>query len=255
MKILLVEDATDLSAIFKTLLTAQRYAVDLALDGQAGWELATSQNYDLIILDVMLPKLDGISLCRKLRSQGKQTPILILTSRGTKDDKITGLDAGADDYLIKPPDLDELVARVRALLRRSQAAVSPILQWGDLRLDPSQCEVSYGNHSLRFTPKEYALLELFLRNGQRVYNCNALLEQIWSFDDEMPGEDTIRTHIKGIRQKLKLVGAGDLIETVYGLGYRLNLSYAKQTGQTIATHPPSQAALVSASSQPAIVQI
>jgi len=229
MKILLIEDTEELADVIKTVLVAQRYTVDIAIDGQIGYSLAESENYDLIILDVMLPKLDGISICRQLRSLGKQTPILMLTGRGTKDEMVAGLDAGADDYLIKPPALEELVARVRALLRRNQFTASPVLEWGDLRLDPNQCEVSYGDYPLHFTPKEYAILELFLRNSQRVYSRTALLEQIWSFDDEIPGEDTVRSHIKRVRQKLKSVGAADLIETLYGIGYRLNQAYSKKT--------------------------
>ncbi len=246
MKLLLVEDSEELADIFKTILIAQRYTVDVASDGQLGLELGESQNYDLIILDVVLPKLDGISICRRLRSRGIQTPILMLTSRGTADDRVMGLDAGADDYLLKPPNLNEFVARVRALLRRNQISAVPVLEWGDLCLDPNKCAVTYGDYPLHFTPKEYAMLELFLRNPQRVYTRDALLDQLWSFDDELPGEATIRAHIKGMRQKLKAVGAADLIETVYGLGYRLNAVFAKKTPKT--TVAPSAATVAAAQS-------
>jgi diguanylate cyclase (GGDEF)-like protein len=222
MRILLVEDDEALIELFKASLTEQRYVVDTATDGLTGWDLAQSMSYDLIVLDVMLPKLDGIQFCRQLRSKGSRVPVMLLTARGTSDDKVLGLDAGADDYVVKPVRQQEFAARVRALLRRGGATVSPILEWGGLQLDPSTCKVGYGSQPLHLTPKEYALLELFLRNNQRVYSRSAILDQLWSFDDELPGEDTVKAHIKGLRQKLKAVGATDLIETVYGLGYRLN---------------------------------
>jgi diguanylate cyclase (GGDEF)-like protein len=221
MRILLVEDNESLAELLVGALTEQNYAVDVAIDGQEGWEFVAAMNYDLIILDIMLPKLDGISLCTKLRSQGHQAPILILTAKGTSDDKVMGLDAGADDYLVKPIAVNELAARVRALLRRGQSTQSPVLEWGNLRLNPSTCEVTYGDHPVHLTPKEYALLEVFLRNNQRVFSRSALVNQLWTYE-EAPNEDSVKAHIKGLRQRLKAVGAVDLIETVYGLGYRLN---------------------------------
>lgn len=221
MKILIVEDDDFLAETLTIVLSAQHYAVEVAKDGQAGLDLVEAFAYDLILLDVMLPKLDGISLCRRLRAQGYQMPILLLTGRDSTHDKAIGLDAGADDYLVKPFDGEELVARVRALLRRGGLSSTPVLKWGSLRLDPSSCEVTYGTQPLHLTPKEYSLLELFLRNSRRVFSCSAILEHVWSFDNT-PGEEAVRTQIKGLRQKLKAVGASaDLIETVYGIGYRL----------------------------------
>lgn len=227
MRILVVEDDESIAELVKTALNEQRYTVDVAVDGQAGWQLAESLTYDLILLDVMLPKLDGISFCQRLRSQGSQVPVLLLTAKDTSVDKVAGLDAGADDYIVKPLDLYELTARIRALLRRKHGAASPLIEWGELCLNPQSCEVFYSSQLLHLTPKEYALLELFLRNNQRVYSRSAILDQLWAFDSEPPGEDTVKTHIKGLRQKLKAVGAVDLIETVYGLGYRLNQAYLK----------------------------
>jgi DNA-binding response OmpR family regulator len=221
VKILLVEDEQSIAELLREALTSQRYLVDLASDGQAGWELAEAFEYDLILLDLMLPKLDGISFCRNLRAQGDRTPILLLTGHETSTNKVMGLDAGADDYLVKPFDLQELLARIRALLRRGSATATPVLEWENLRLDPSKCEVTYDGQPLRLTAKEYALLELFLRNTQRIYSQSALLDHLWSFE-EPPSENTVRAHIKSLRQKLKKAGASpDLIETVYGLGYRL----------------------------------
>ena len=221
MRILLVDDDQPLTEILRQSLVEQHYAVDTATDGESGWEYASIFDYDLILLDVMLPKLDGISLCERLRSRGYQMPILLLTARDTSPDKIKGLDAGADDYMVKPVDLEELAARIRALLRRDSQALPAVLQWGQLSLNPSTCKVVYGEHRLQFTPKEYALLKLFLRNPNRVFSLSAIIDSVWSAEDS-PGEDTVRTHIKGLRRKLKLAEAPpDLIETVYGLGYRL----------------------------------
>jgi diguanylate cyclase (GGDEF)-like protein len=222
MKILLVDDDELFSNRLKASLTEQRYTVDTALNGQDGWDFVEAQNYDLIVLDVMLPKLDGISFCRRLRANKNQTLLMLLTARGTSDEKVMGLDAGADDYVVKPIPLPELEARIRALLRRKQTTVSPLLQWGKLQLNPSQCEVTYNGVSLNLTAKEYALLELFMRNSQKIHGASSILNQLWSFEDEPPTADTVRALIKRLRQKLKAVGADDLVETVYGLGYRLN---------------------------------
>ncbi|MBW4494919.1 MAG: response regulator [Oscillatoria princeps RMCB-10] len=221
MKILLVEDDEHLAKTLEIVLSEQHHTIDVAKDGLKGWDMAEAFTYDLILLDVMLPKLDGISLCRRMRSARMSVPIMLLTAKDSSNDKVMGFDAGADDYVVKPFDPQELVARIRALLRRGKAPLPPVLEWGALRLDPSTCEVSYGEYLLHLTPKEYGLLELFMRNSNRVFSRSAILEQLWSFE-EPPAEETVRAHIKGLRQKLKSAGApADLIETVYGLGYRL----------------------------------
>ncbi len=221
MKILVIEDDEGIAQVLSVILASQNYAVEVAADGQAGWALLEAFDYDLVLLDVMLPKLDGVTLCRQIRARGLHMPVLLLTGCDSSHDKAIGLDAGADDYVVKPFDPEELVARVRALLRRGATMAQPVLEWGDLRLDPSSCEVTFGTQPLLLTPKEYALLELFLRNGRRVFSCGMILEHLWSYE-EMPGEDAVRTHIKGLRQKLKVAGLpADLVETVYGIGYRL----------------------------------
>ncbi|MGD1865213.1 MAG: response regulator transcription factor [Phormidesmis sp.] len=222
MRILLVEDDVRLAETLAEALNDQRYIVDIAADGETGWHQAKTLEYDLLLLDVMLPELDGISLCARLRSHGYTLPILMLTACDTVNDEVNGLDAGADDYVIKPVDLQKLFARVRALLRRGSGTSSPILEWGDLQLDPSTYEASYGLNPIRLTPKEYALLELLLRNGRRVLSRSAMIEHAWSLDSP-PEEHTVKVHIRGLRQKLKAAGAAtDLIETVHGMGYRLN---------------------------------
>ncbi|MUG99579.1 response regulator [Scytonema sp. UIC 10036] len=228
MRVLIVEDNESIVKSLTALLHYQSYAVEVAGNGQAAWDLVRAFNYDLILLDIMLPGLDGISLCRQLRSHGFTVPILLLTGRDSGHDKAMGLDAGADDYVVKPFDCKELIARIRALLRRNSSTQSPVLEWGKLRLDPSNLEVCYEAQPIQLTPKEYALLELLMRYPKRVFSCNAILEHIWSFENT-PTEEAVRTQIKGLRQKLKAVGAAaDLIETVYGIGYRLKALPTKQ---------------------------
>lgn len=221
MRILIVDDNLSLAEAIAEALIAQRYVVDVVNDGEAAWQQFNSLNYDLIVTDMMLPKLDGVSLCQRLRSYGHGVPILMLTARDTSSDKVNGLDAGADDYVVKPVDLQEIFARIRALLRRGSSMAYPILQWGSLQLDPSTYEVTYQSQPLHLTPKEYSLLELFLRNGRRVLSRGTIIEKLWSLEDP-PEEDSVKAHIKSLRHKLKSVGASnDLIETVHGVGYRL----------------------------------
>jgi DNA-binding response OmpR family regulator len=221
MRILVVEDDPTISALIETILETQKYAVDLAINGQVGLDLSGAYEYDAILMDITLPKKDGVSVCEEIRARGNTVPILLLTALDSAADRARGLDAGADDYLGKPFDPDELLARVRALLRRGAAPSVPILTWGSLQLNPVSATVTFADRIVPVTPKEYALLELFLRNSKRVFSCSAILDHLWSYDS-IPGEEAIRTHIKGLRQKLKKVGAAtDFIETVYGIGYRL----------------------------------
>ncbi|MGF1486016.1 MAG: response regulator transcription factor [Prochloraceae cyanobacterium] len=221
MKLLLVEDDLSIAEMLTEALIDNHYVVELAHDGQTAIDLVKAFSYDLLLLDVMLPQMDGISVCRKLRANGYLMPILMLTAKDTTKDRVTGLDAGADDYVTKPYNLQELLARIRALLRRGQSSIAPIMEWGDLTLDPSSCEVTYQKKPLTLTPKEYRLMELFLRHGSRVLSRSTIVENLWSYE-ETPQEDAVKAHIKRLRQKLKNAGASsDLIETVYGLGYRL----------------------------------
>ncbi len=236
MRILVVEDDPNIAQLIEAILHQENYAVDLANDGQIGLELSESYEYDLILLDVSLPKRDGISICQEVRSRGSQVPVLLLTALDSPADRARGLNAGADDYLGKPFDPEEFLARVHALLRRSSNLSKPVLTWGELQLDPLSATVTYADRSVAVTPKEYAMLELFLRNSKRVFSCNAILDHLWSYD-EAPSEEAIRTHIKGIRQKLKRAGATtDCVETVYGIGYRLkplNTHNSPQTSQLL----------------------
>jgi DNA-binding response OmpR family regulator len=234
LKILLVEDDECIAKTLEKVLCNQHYVVDIATDGEMGWELVQALTYDLILLDVILPKLDGIKLCQRLRSHNYQMPVLLLTAQNSSTDKVMGLDAGADDYLVKPFELSELLARIRVLLRRRSSLILPVLEWANLRLNPGTCEVTYSGRQLELTPKEYRLLELFLRNSDLVLSRSAILDHLWSIE-EAPKEDTVTAHIKGLRQKLKQAGAPtDFIETVYGLGYRLKLPASPKPSSSLS---------------------
>jgi two-component system response regulator QseB len=221
MKILLVEDDDRIARPLIEDLRAQKHSIDYAQDGLEGWEWAQLIVYDLILLDVMLPKLDGVSLCRQLRSNGCKAQILMLTARDSISDKVVGLDAGADDYLVKPFDLEELSARMRALARRTPDLKPEVFHYGALSLDTGSQIVSFGGQPLSLTSKEFMILDYLLRNPTQVFTRTALMDRIWEFDKQS-GEDTIRTHITNLRRKLRAAGSSDsFIETVYGVGYRL----------------------------------
>ena len=222
MRILIVEDDDRIAQPLAEDLKHQNHAVDIARDGIEGWEYAQAANYDLILLDLMLPKLDGIALCKRLRDIKCNAYILMLTARDTTADKVVGLDAGADDYLVKPFELEELEARIRALSRRSQETRQATLTHGDLQLDPSSYNVTYAGKGISLTHREYMILECFLRNPTQVLTRAAILDKLWEFD-KLSGEETVKTHLTNLRKKLKAAGSPDnFIETVYGVGYRLS---------------------------------
>jgi DNA-binding response OmpR family regulator len=221
MRILLVEDDDAIANVLERGFINEYYAVDVAKDGHLGWQLVKAYDYDLIVLDVMLPKLDGIEFCQRLRDSAYQMPVLMVTALDSSTRKIAGLNAGADDYITKPFELEELLTRARVLRRRAQTPMLQVLEWGDLQLDPNTREVAYGSQALSLTPKKYRLLELFLRKPSQVFSRGAILDSLWNCG-EAPGEDTVTAHIKGLRRKLTDAGApSDLIKTVYGVGYRL----------------------------------
>ncbi|MBE9229616.1 response regulator [Phormidium sp. LEGE 05292] len=222
MKILLVEDDPFTGELISATLKTHRYIVEVAPDGQIALALANVCNYDLIILDVQIPKLDGISVCRQLRSSGCSTPILMLTAKDSNDDVVIGLDAGADDYVAKPCEPAQLLARIRALIRRGSAKCeATILTYGDLSLDPALARVKYQQEVVNLRSKEYSLLELFLRHPQRIFSRNAIIDHLWKIDN-CPTEHAVTNLIKDLRRQLKAAGMKeDFIETVYGLGYRV----------------------------------
>jgi DNA-binding response OmpR family regulator len=224
MRILLVEDDERIADPLAEDLRHQNHAVDIAYDGLAGWEFAQATEYDVILLDWMLPKLNGIKLCQRLRQHSCQAYILLLTAKDTTGDKVIGLDAGADDYLVKPFEVDELTARLRALSRRQPIYQAVVLKHGEIELNPSTHSATYAEIPLELTSKEYMLLEYFLRHPTQVISRTALLNRLWEFD-QISGEQTIKTHLTNLRRKLKQAGCiKDTIETVYGVGYRLDNS-------------------------------
>ena len=221
MRILLVDDDRTLVELLTKTLSQQSYAVDVATDGEQGWIYGSTYPYDLIILDWFLPKLDGIKLCQRFRAHDYDMPIILLTSRGGSQNKIKGLDAGADDYICKPFDVDELAARIRALLRRLNCDFLPVLRWGNLELNSCSSEVVYQGRSLLLTAKEYRMLELFLRHRQEVLSVEDIIDNLWS-STEYPAIATVRSHLRRLRKKLKQAGfPDDLITTVRGQGYCL----------------------------------
>ena len=246
MKILLVEDDDAVIAVLTKSLTAHRFIVDAVRDGEMGWTYGSTFDYDLILMDVMLPKLDGIALCQRFREQEYTVPILMLTVQDSSTAKIQGLNAGADDYVIKPFDVEELIARIRALLRRCNATPSLLMSWGDLLLDPATCEVTYNGQPLILTTKEYDLIELLLQDTRHLLSNDEILDRLWS-SDEFPAEATVRSHIRRLRSKLQDAGAPpDFISTLYGRGYylkSLELSVIPMP-QTASALEPSHATLI-----------
>lgn len=220
MRILVVEDEKKLVEIIKKGLVEEGYSVDIALDGEEGQYMAENTPYDLVILDIMLPKKDGITICQELRLKEINTPILMLTAKDSIEDRVKGLDSGADDYLVKPFAFSELVARVRALLRREALSKSSQLQVGDLVMDTLTREVWRGEKKIELTTKEYTLLEYFMRHPHMVVTRTMLLEKVWDYDFEGMS-NIIDVYIRRLRFKLGEEGAKSIIETVRGAGYRL----------------------------------
>lgn len=240
MRLLLIDDDEALMEMLAERLIKQRYAVDIASNGEIAQEFLDLFTYDLIVLDMLLPDIDGITLCKACRQKNISCPILMLTAKDDSKDKVRALDTGADDYVVKPFDFEELCARIRALLRRGGQDATSTLKWGELSITPDTFEVFYGDHQLHITPKEYALLELFVRHPNRVFSLDAIIDNLWAFEDP-PSGDAVRTHIKGVRQKLKAGGAHkNFIETVYGLGYRLKALEPKAPAEVKKSVPDSE---------------
>ena len=224
MRILLVEDDDRIANPLCEDLRHRNYIIDWAEDGLSGLYHSQAVDYDLILLDLMLPQLDGISLCRQLRSEGYSGFILMLTAKDATTDKVLGLDAGADDYLVKPFELEELAARIRALARRPVQMQQSQLRAGKLSLCPQTHAANYEHRPLSLTPKEFLLLEHLMEHPGQVFTRAMLLEKLWGLDRES-SEATIRTHLTNLRRKIRQAGCPTtMIETVYGVGYRLKTS-------------------------------
>lgn len=220
MRVLLVEDDLDLAQFIRKGLKEEQYAVDFASDGEEGLELALGNPYDLLILDIMLPKLDGLTLCRRLRTAGNMTPVLLLTARNTVEDKVSGFDTGADQFLTKPFAFAELLARIRALLRRGGPQQLVHLTAADLELDPASHRVWRAGKEIVLTNKEYALLEFLLRNKNRVLTRTAIIEHVWDISYD-PMTNIVDAHIRALRAKMDRDFSPQLIATVRGAGYML----------------------------------
>lgn len=215
MKILVVEDEHLIAQSLKKGLEQEKYAIDLAYTGTDGYDLASSEDYDVILLDLMLPGMDGITLCQKLRADGKHTPILMLTAKSQTDDKITGLDCGADDYLTKPFSFEELLSRIRALVRRPKDIVTSVLIVGKLSLDTINFKVLLNNREIKLSSREFTLLEFLMRNVNVTLTKEKIISRLWNYDEEvMP--NTIEVYIRNLRQKI----GSNFIETLRGFGYR-----------------------------------
>jgi DNA-binding response OmpR family regulator len=219
MRLLVVEDEHKLAGVLKRGLEEHGYAVDVAYDGEDGLAMATAAPYDLIVLDVMLPKLDGFAVCQQLRAQHSHTPVLMLTARDAVDDRVAGLDSGADDYLTKPFAFRELLARTRALLRREARTKDPVLRVADLEIDTVSHEVRRAGKVVELTTKEYAILEYFARNPNRVLTRTQIAEHVWDYDF-VSMSNVIDVYVGYLRRKL-----GDsesrLLRTIRGTGYQL----------------------------------
>ncbi len=226
MKVLLVEDDSALAATLAEALSDQNYSVDIASDGELALARARSEQFDLLLIDIMLPRLDGISLCKILRSEKLQMPILMMTACGGSAEQVAGLDAGADDYVIKPVHLPVLFARLRALLRRNTPLVEQShLSWGKLKIERERGVALFAQQELPLTPKEYTLLEMLVSAGTRLVKREEIVQKVWA-KEQNPTDDTLRSHIKSLRHKLRAANAPeDLIETVHSRGFRLNVNY------------------------------
>ena len=220
MTILIIEDEKKLVDILVQVLKVHRYSVDFAYNGEDGFEKASKNNYDVIILDIMLPNKDGISVCKDLRKLGIHTPVIMLTARGTVEDKVSGLDVGADDYLVKPFGMDELLARIRAILRRRKTTDSNILKISDLVLDKVRHEVTKAGKIVDLTPKEYKLLDILLTHRGEAVTRNKLLENAWgpSFKET---NNELNVHIRYLRKKIDYNDEKPLIITIRGVGFSM----------------------------------
>ena len=224
MRILLVDDEEELAEPLQRILTNQGYVVDSANSGDRGWELSQTGDYDLLILDWMMPEKSGIEICSQMRQQGDRTPVLILTAKDTLDDRVTGLDCGADDYLVKPFELRELLARVRALLRRISPVVTTCkasrLSYGDLELDRANQVVYREKIAIALTEREYQLLEYFMLHPNQLLSHELISQYLWKEGEDVPTSNALAAQVKLLRRKIDRDRPISLINTVYGKGYR-----------------------------------
>ncbi len=226
LRVLVVEDESSIAAFLKQGLTEEGFAVDVAGDGETAVDYALAAAYDVIILDVLLPRKDGLEVCAELRRRDLRTPILMLTARGEVEHRVQGLDAGADDYLVKPFAFAELLARLRALLRRPGPSLSAKLQAGDLTLDPATRRVERAGRPIDLTPREFALLELFLRHPGQVLSRTQIAEHVWNFNFYSES-NIVDVYVRYLRRKIDEGHEAKLLQTIRGVGYRLEVPSAE----------------------------
>ena len=222
MLILLVEDDRAQLEPLQVALSQVGHIVDAVEDGEMALSLIREKDYDLLILDWMLPKVSGVDICRQYRNSGSAAPVLMLTAKDTTADKVDGLDAGADDYIVKPVDVLELLARVRALGRRSPLWTGDTLSLGDLQLDLTSLNLERGSKKIQLSVREFQLMEYLMRHPQQVLSRDQIEQALWSWGSE-PESNAVTTLVRRLRQRLEAVGAKDWLETVYGMGYRLDV--------------------------------
>lgn len=220
MRLLIAEDELDLAEALTVFFEKNHFSVDAAHNGFDAYEYASAGGYDGIILDVMMPKMNGLQVLERLRAEGVATPIMMLTAKGQKDDRVTGFNAGADDYLPKPFDPDELLSRVRAMLRRAQTYQPSVLTYGDVTLDPASGLLSCGSQSLRLGGREYQVTELFLRHPRQVFSAERIMEHVWGWDNEAE-INVVWVNISNLRKKLRTLGSRLTLRANRGLGYVL----------------------------------
>lgn len=222
MRILLAEDEKELSDALVAILQYNHYSVDAVYNGQDAYEYGLAENYDGIILDIMMPKLNGIEVIKKLRKEGIETPVLFLTAKSTTEDKILGLDEGADDYITKPFVMEELLARVRALTRRRPSFTSNVLQYGNIILDKNNFELKCQEEKIQLNNKEFQVLEMLMRNAGKVVSTECFLESIWGYDTEAE-VNVVWVNISNVRKKLAKLNANAEIKAVRGVGYSMGM--------------------------------
>lgn len=220
MRILIAEDEIEIAKALKVLLERNKYSVDIVHTGTDAYDYITVSEYDAIVLDIMMPGMDGLTVLRTIRERGNSTPVMLLTAKAEIEDRVAGLDAGADDYLPKPFASSEFIARVRALTRRHSSYASSILTNGKTQLDCSKYELIYNGNTIRLNNKEFQLMELFMRNPRHVFSSEHLMDKIWGLDAEAE-IDVVWTYIGFLRKKLKTLNADVEIKTVRGAGYSL----------------------------------
>lgn len=220
MRILIAEDEPDLAEALTVFFEKNNFSVDTVGNGFDAYEYASVGGYDAIILDIMMPKLNGIEVLRKLRDEGVKTPVMMLTAKGQKNDRIEGFNSGADDYLPKPFEPDELICRVRAMLRRSEEYRPTVLTYGDITLDPSSGMLSCGDKSIRLSGREFQLMEMFMRSPKTVFSADRIMEKIWGWDSDAE-INVVWVHISNLRKKLKAIGSKTSVYANRGLGYAL----------------------------------